>query len=108
MPRGGSNKKSTLEHLKNNTYRKDRHGEIFSKDLDILNDMKKTIYNEFNKAKRNLNKETSLDELQKSKEDLIDYAKIYHILSTKIPPRIIEKEPDPETLIGNLINKKEM
>jgi len=109
MPRGGQNKKDVLTHLKEGTYRAGRHGMISSDDFEVLSKMKEAINKEFSKAITTLNdNKTTPEDKQKSKQDMIDYAELYHKLSIKIPPHKEERKQDDGSIIMDLFNEKKM
>jgi hypothetical protein len=54
--RGGSNKKSPEEHLKNGTYRPNKHGIIQEDESEILGKMKYEIWKMFTNIKKELEK----------------------------------------------------
>ena len=62
--RGGHNKKSVEQHLRDGTYRADRHGPLAMDDAEILRKMKQALYQKFQKIDRAL-EEKKIDDVTK-------------------------------------------
>jgi hypothetical protein len=96
--RGGALKKSIEQHIKDGTYRADRHGIIDEQDSEILGKMKSALYKKFKQLDKHLN-DTELNSINNNEINYyLNIIKTYNSI-TKNPTRkedSNEKQSKPE------------
>ncbi|AEF85332.1 coiled-coil domain protein [Treponema primitia ZAS-2] len=113
MPRGGHNKKSIEEHIKNGTYRADRQGIKIGEDQNkTLKDIETDLNNKISKIKTELETIDMIKDIDTYKGLMSTYLSViksYNMLVKENGVTFIEKNEDDERLKaiseGNVVAK---